>query len=85
MHAFLNIDQSKKQSTVSRSSTEAEYCSMASATSELVWLQALLAELRIPVPCISILWCDNLSYIALARILFFTPSLSILKFMFICS
>ena len=30
---------SKKQSTVSHSSTEAEYCSLASTTAELYWLR----------------------------------------------
>jgi hypothetical protein len=38
---------SRKQSTVSRSSTEAEYKSIADATAELIWLQVLLRELRI--------------------------------------
>ena len=36
---------SKKQSTVSRSSTEAEYRALAHATSEVIWIQSLLAEL----------------------------------------
>ncbi|KAL5577768.1 hypothetical protein UlMin_019467 [Ulmus minor] len=37
---------SKKQAVVSRSSTEAEYRSLANATSELIWLQYLLSELK---------------------------------------
>ncbi|KAL5580580.1 hypothetical protein UlMin_013022 [Ulmus minor] len=40
---------SKKQSVVSRSTTEAEYGSLANATSEIVWLQSLLSELRVDV------------------------------------
>jgi histone deacetylase 1/2 len=36
-----------KQATVSRSSTEAEYKSLANATSEVIWLEALLKELGI--------------------------------------
>ena len=39
---------SKKQPTVSRSSTESEYRSLATATCEILWLQMLLAELQIP-------------------------------------
>ena len=50
----------RKQATVSRSSTEVEYKSMANATAELIWLESLMAELDIKLrqpPC---LWCDNL-------------------------
>ena len=35
----------RKQPTVSRSSTEAEYKSLANATTEMVWVQKLLTEL----------------------------------------
>lgn len=56
---------SKKQSVVSRSSTEAEYRSLANAASELLWIQSLLQELRIQQLGIPILWCDNMSTIAL--------------------
>jgi hypothetical protein len=37
----------KKQATVSRFSTEAEYNSVANATAEVIWMQSLLAELRV--------------------------------------
>lgn len=50
----------KKQATVSRSSTEAEYKSLANATAEVIWVQSLLTELGVrktQTPC---LWCDNL-------------------------
>jgi hypothetical protein len=40
----------KKQKTVSRSSTEAEYKAMADATLKLMWVQAVLNELCIPCP-----------------------------------
>jgi len=38
--------KSKKQNIVARSSAEAEYRVMASATCELVWLKQLLKELK---------------------------------------
>jgi hypothetical protein len=37
----------KKQATVSRSSTEAEYKALANATAEVMWIQKLLDELGI--------------------------------------
>ena len=58
--------QSKKQSVVSRSSTEAEYRALADCTCEITWLLSLLKDLRIksasPVP----IYCDIQSSIALA-------------------
>ena len=33
---------------------------MANATAEVIWIQTLLAELRIPHPLVARLWCDNL-------------------------
>ncbi|XP_050248578.1 uncharacterized mitochondrial protein AtMg00810-like [Quercus robur] len=57
---------SKKQSTVSCSSTEAEYRVLASTAIELAWLCTLFKELRLFLPHIPILWCDSNSAIALA-------------------
>ena len=51
---------SRKQPTVSRSSTEVKYKSVANTAVELLWLQALLRDLgisKIPSPK---LWCDNI-------------------------
>ncbi|XP_028097668.1 uncharacterized protein LOC114297432 [Camellia sinensis] len=56
----------KKQPTVSRSSTEVEYRSLAHATAELSWLQMLLHDLSLPLVTTPLLLCDNLSAIALA-------------------
>jgi hypothetical protein len=41
---------SRKQATVSRSSTEAEYKAIADATIEVIWIQGLLRELGIHLP-----------------------------------
>ncbi|GKA31563.1 putative RNA-directed DNA polymerase [Tanacetum coccineum] len=50
----------RKQRTVSRSFTEAEYKALADTVAELTWLQALLNELGIRSSSTPILWCDNL-------------------------
>jgi histone deacetylase 1/2 len=57
---------SKKQPLVARSSTEAEYRSMANTTAELIWIQSLLQELCIPYHPPTLL-CDNLSAVSLAH------------------
>jgi hypothetical protein len=50
----------RKQATVSRSSTEAEYKSLANATAELIWVEAILKELGVSLQVKPCLWCDNL-------------------------
>lgn len=50
----------RKQATVSQSSTEAEYKSLANATAEIIWFQSLLRELGIAQGQTPVLWCDNL-------------------------
>jgi hypothetical protein len=50
----------RKQATVSRSSTESEYKSLANATVEIMWIQTLLYELKIPSPKTTKVWCDNM-------------------------
>jgi Reverse transcriptase (RNA-dependent DNA polymerase)/gag-polypeptide of LTR copia-type/GAG-pre-integrase domain len=56
----------KKQPTVARSSTEAEYRSLAVTASELTWISSLLTELKYPVCSIPTMWCDNLGATFLA-------------------
>jgi histone deacetylase 1/2 len=50
----------RKQATVSRSSTEAEYKVVANAMAEIMWIQTLLREIGIPSPKMAKLWCDNM-------------------------
>jgi hypothetical protein len=50
----------RKQDTVSRSSTEAEYKALANATAEMIWVEALLRELGVRLKERLCLWCDNL-------------------------
>lgn len=58
---------SKKQSTVSRSSTEAEYRALAAATAELCWLRQILKDLFVFLPRAPLFLCDNQSALQLAR------------------
>ena len=51
----------KKQTTVARSSAEAEYRSMASATAELTWLSFILRDIDLHLSQPPILFCDNMS------------------------
>jgi hypothetical protein len=52
---------SKRQTTVSRSSAEAEYRAVAHAVAETCWLRQLLQELHAPISSATIVFCDNAS------------------------
>jgi hypothetical protein len=56
----------KKQPTVSRSSTEAEYRALAMTVAELYWLRMLVKDLQLPILSPPIIWCDNIGALALA-------------------
>uniref|UniRef100_A0A453CED9 Reverse transcriptase Ty1/copia-type domain-containing protein n=1 Tax=Aegilops tauschii subsp. strangulata TaxID=200361 RepID=A0A453CED9_AEGTS len=56
--------QARKQATVSRSSTEAEYKAVANATAEIMWVQSLLRELKVSPTQSPVLWCDNATYLS---------------------
>ena len=58
--------QSKKQPTVSRSSTEAEYKALANCTADLAWVCMILNDLGVFLHSLPTVWCDNLSALALA-------------------
>ncbi|TYK30390.1 putative mitochondrial protein [Cucumis melo var. makuwa] len=59
--------RSKKQSVVSRSSTESEYRALADTTAELLWLHWLLADMGVPQQGPTLLYCDNRSAIQIAH------------------
>ena len=59
--------KSKKQKTVSRSSTEAEYRALASLSCELQWLQYILQDFQIQLPQPAAVFCDSKSAIYLAH------------------
>ena len=55
----------KKQSTVARSSTEAEYHTIGSTATELLWLQQVLQELGITIQQPSTIFSDNIGAMCL--------------------
>ncbi|KAI5673435.1 hypothetical protein M9H77_13799 [Catharanthus roseus] len=59
--------KTKKQHTVSRSSAEAEYRSMAMTLCELKWLSILLRDLHVSVTCPIPLHCDNQAALHIAE------------------
>ncbi|KAF3669451.1 Senescence-associated protein 13 [Capsicum annuum] len=58
--------KSKKQTTISRSSAESEYRSMASAVSEIVWITGLYKELGKDLELLVELYCDSKAALQIA-------------------
>ncbi|WVZ14716.1 hypothetical protein V8G54_012282 [Vigna mungo] len=58
--------KSKKQATVSKSSSEAEYRALATATCEIQWLTFLLKDLHVTFQQPAVLFCDNKSALHIA-------------------
>src|SRR5438105_5886023 len=57
---------SKRQTTVSRSSAEAEYRAVANAVAESCWLRQLLHELQRLLQRATVVFCDNISVVYLS-------------------
>lgn len=57
---------SKRQHTVSRSSAEAEYRTVANGVAEACWLRQLLLELRRRLTRATVVYCDNVSAVYLS-------------------
>lgn len=72
--------RSKKQTTVSRLSTEVEYRALANATNVLIWLRWLLVDLGIDYSLATNLYCDNQSAIQIADNDVFLDSLMTLHY-----
>lgn len=58
--------QSKIQSTIALSSTEAEYIALSTAAQEGLWIRSLLKEWGYSMMMPSTLWCDNQGAIQLS-------------------
>jgi hypothetical protein len=61
LEEILSHGVQKKQHTISRSSTEAEYRVMANTTAELTWLAFILKDPRITLSSPLICYCNSLS------------------------
>ena len=58
--------QSKKQSSVSRSSTEAEYKALANCAADVCWIRSLMKDLNQFLHAPPELYCDNISALSLS-------------------
>ena len=58
---------SKKQPTVTLSSTEAEYRGATVAACEVVWLKRILKDLGVPIKDLTPLYCDNMVHLTSSK------------------
>ncbi|KAL5772657.1 hypothetical protein ACOSQ2_012581 [Xanthoceras sorbifolium] len=58
---------SKKQEVVAQSTVEAEYVAAAAATNQAIWIKKVLADLNFIQAKPTVLWCDNVSTILMAK------------------
>jgi hypothetical protein len=56
----------KRQTVVSRSSTEAKYRAVANGVVEVTWLRQLLHELQAPPSHCTLVYCNNISVVYLS-------------------
>ncbi|TXG46650.1 hypothetical protein EZV62_011029 [Acer yangbiense] len=58
---------SKKQEVVAQSTSEAEYVTTAASTNQAIWIRKVLANLNFIQAKPTVLWCDNISAISMAK------------------
>ena len=58
---------SKKQGTVAKSTTEAEYVSLSNATQELIWMRRLLSDIGYKIETPTTMYKDNQGAIEIAK------------------
>jgi hypothetical protein len=56
----------KRQTVISRSSTEVKYRAVANSVAEATWLRQLLHELQTPPSQCTLIYCDNISAVYLS-------------------
>lgn len=62
----MKVKKKKKQTTVSRSSAEAEYRSLASTVAEVIWLKCFLKEIGIEFELSIKIFSDNKATVQIA-------------------
>lgn len=73
----------KRQPTLSHSSVESEYQSVANVVAKACWLRNLLHELHTPLKTATLVYCDNVSAVYLSGNLFNINAPNISRWAFI--